>query len=185
MIAHSSTLIDRDRQVSENMKISTSHTTSESSTQKQELLEKLGGISELKSIMTEFYTRVFRDPMIGYLFQRQNIAHLIERETEWTARLLGASHLKYQGLSLREAHAKHPIRRGHFHRRNQILFEVLKHRNVAEDVIDYWMDHNQKMIGSILGTAQDATNCDKVSVTSQAMSNHGIILVQPGSNHES
>ena len=85
-----------------------------------DLMALAGGDEGLRALLTDFYDRVFRDPMIGYLFMGQDKARLIEREVEWTARLFGAE-VSYQGRPLREAHKRHPIRRGHFHRRNQIF----------------------------------------------------------------
>ena len=130
------------------------------------LIERLGGLEHLKKILTDFYSRIFKDPMIGYLFHKQDINRLIERELEWTARLFGDRTLSYQGRPLKDAHQKHPIRRGHFHRRNQILRQTLHAHQLDTELIDIWMKHSESMISTILGSAQYDPKCEQTSMDS-------------------
>jgi truncated hemoglobin YjbI len=128
------------------------------------LIERLGGLERLKEILTDFYHRVFKDPMIGYLFHNQEINRLIQRELEWTARLFGDRTLVYQGKPLKEAHQRHPIRRGHFFRRNQILHQTLLFHQLDADLIELWMKHSEAMINAILGRAQHDPRCEQTSM---------------------
>ena len=125
-------------------------------------LEELGGIEGLRSLMREFYDRVFADFMIGYLFVGQDKDRLIEREVEWSARLLGAP-VEYKGRSMAEAHRRHPIRRGHFHRRNQILRTLLIERESPEPIRERWLAHNERLATAILGPAVSDPRCERTS----------------------
>lgn len=125
-------------------------------------LSLAGGLDGLRAHLSEFYRRVFRDPMIGYLFMGQDQARLVERELEWTARAFGAE-LPYQGRPLRAAHAQHPIRRGHFFRRNQLLLDTLKERGAPEELIEEWMSHSRALEAAILGRAAGVEGCEVTS----------------------
>jgi truncated hemoglobin YjbI len=129
----------------------------------QENLYALLGADRLREILTIFYQEVFADVMIGYLFEKQDQAKLIQREWEWTARFLGAKEIEYQGENLASVHQKHPIRYGHFHRRNQILLKVLRRLQVDQKIIDFWMDHQKRMESTILGKAHGDVDCNQTA----------------------
>jgi hemoglobin len=125
------------------------------------LYEQLGGAAVLQTILEDFYRRVFADVMIGYLFAGQAPERLVRLESQFTARMLGATDVAYEGRGMRAAHAKHPIFRGHFHRRNKILEETLADHPVPEPVRTAWMAHARRLEAAILGAqaARQAT-CD-------------------------
>jgi hemoglobin len=104
-----------------------------------ELFAKIGH-AKLRTVITDFYARIFGDLMIGFLFEGKSRQHLIDREYEFTANLLGGD-VKYTGRPMREAHAKSPIFGGHFERRLQILRETLRDHAVDPDVQEVWIDH--------------------------------------------
>ena len=128
----------------------------------RDIVRLAGGLEGIRGHLTEFYQRVFKDPMIGYLFIGQDQDRLIEREVEWTARAFGAE-VPYEGRPLRQAHAKHPIRRGHFFRRNQILLDTLTSRGAPQALIDHWMEHSRALEASILGRAAGVAGCEVTS----------------------
>jgi hemoglobin len=104
-----------------------------------ELFDKIGA-DRLRAVITDFYDRIFRDVMIGFLFEGKDRARLIEKEYELTARLLGAG-VAYTGKPLREAHARSPILGGHFERRLEILRQTLAAHVVDAEVARVWLDH--------------------------------------------
>ena len=55
------------------------------------------GADKLRAVVTEFYARLFPDVMIGFMFQGKVRRHLIDREYELTAALLGAPDVTYIG----------------------------------------------------------------------------------------
>src|SRR5678810_974589 len=83
------------------------------------LYDRIGG-DRLRSVIAEFYRRVFADVMIGFMFQGKDRQHLIDREWELVAALLGAPGVTYTGRPMRAAHAQHAIFGGQFERRLQI-----------------------------------------------------------------
>ena len=88
------------------------------------LLERLGGMARLRTIIEDFYARVFDDVMIGFMFKGRDRARLVELEVQFTARAMGEN-VAYEGRGMRHAHASLPILIGHFQRRYQILVETL------------------------------------------------------------
>ena len=104
------------------------------------------GADALRAVIGAFYDRVLGDVMIGFMFE--DIArthgrdHLIEREWELIAALLGAPGVRYTGRPMRAAHARHTIFGGHFERRMQILRETLRDHAVDPEVQQAWLDHS-------------------------------------------
>ena len=120
------------------------------------------GEVKLRAVITEFYARVFPDVMIGFLFQGKDRARLIEKEYEFTARLLGAD-VPYTGRPMRAAHAQSPIFGGHFERRLQILRETMRDLDVDAEVARVWIDHSLALRPQI--TRDRGSECKDTTVT--------------------
>ncbi len=110
--------------------------------------ERIGG-DELRAVIADFYERVFRDVMIGFMFAGKDRAHLVAREWELVAALLGAPGVKYTGMPMRTAHAKHTVFGGHFDRRLQILRETMRDHAVAADIQRTWLAHSESLRAQI------------------------------------
>jgi hemoglobin len=122
------------------------------------LFERLGA-DRLRTILTDFYDRVFADPMIGFFFMRQDKARLIELEWQLTARILGAK-VPYHGRGMGAAHREHPIMRGHFMRRNQLLLDTLRDHAVPDAIAERWMQHAYDAERAIIGHQPRGPHCD-------------------------
>ena len=107
---------------------------------RRSLFDRIGA-ERLRAVLTDFYDRVFGDIMIGFMFQGKDRKHLVDREYELTAALLGAPGVTYTGRPMRTAHAQHTIFGGHLERRLQILRETLRDHDVDPDVQQAWIDH--------------------------------------------
>lgn len=125
-----------------------------------ELFAKIGEV-KLRAVMTDFYARIFSDVMIGFLFAGKSRQHLIDREYEFTAKLLGGD-VEYTGRPMRAAHAKSPIFGGHFERRLQILRETLRDHAVDADVQRVWIEHTLALRPQI--TSDKGSECKDTSV---------------------
>lgn len=119
------------------------------------------GEAKLREVISDFYSRVFGDVMIGFMFEGKNRQHLIDREYEFTASFLGGD-VKYTGRPMRTAHARTPIFGGHFERRLQILRETLHDNAVDPDVQQVWIDHTLALRPQI--TADKGSECKDTSV---------------------
>ena len=111
----------------------------------QTLFERAGGTPALLATVTTFYDAVLNDVMIGYLFIRADKSRLIEKEVELASSMLGAKHITYTGLSLKEAHASHRIFGGQFDRRLQLLRQAMSQHKLPQDVQDAWVSHTQAL----------------------------------------
>ena len=98
-------------------------------------LESLpGGAGTVKSVLADFYDRVFADVMIGFFFRDSDKQRLIDKETELIVGALGGD-AEYTGEPLRDVHARHPILGVHFLRRLQLLKETLADHHVPAAVM--------------------------------------------------
>jgi hemoglobin len=120
------------------------------------------GEAKLREVLTDFYDRVFRDVMIGFMFQGKDKQHLIEREYEMTAKMLGAN-VEYRGQPLRTAHARHTIFGGHFERRMQIMREAMADHDVDPEVRQIWIDHTNALRAQI--TRDQGSECKDTAET--------------------
>lgn len=129
-----------------------------------ELFAKIGE-HKLRAVVTDFYSRIFGDVMIGFLFEGKSRQHLIDREYEFTASFLGGD-VKYTGRPMRTAHAQSPIFGGHFERRLQILRETLRDNAVDPEVQRAWIDHTLALRDQI--TPDKGSECKDTSVVAGA-----------------
>ena len=129
---------------------------------KPRLIDSIGR-APLRAVIADFYDRVFPDVMIGFMFCGKDKGHLIEREYELVAALLGDD-IKYTGRPMRTAHAQHTIFGGHFERRLQILRETLRDHAVDPEVQQAWIDHTLSLRSQI--TRDKGSECATTAETS-------------------
>ena len=137
------------------------------------LFEKIGA-AKLRAVLEDFYTRVFGDVMIGFLFQGKDRARLVDKEYEFTAQLLGAD-VAYTGRPMRVAHAQSPIFGGQFERRLQILRETLRDHGVAPEVTTAWIEHSQALRPQI--TRDRGSECEDTAVVAPKLA---VVATPPG-----
>lgn len=101
--------------------------------------EAIGGEPKIRAILDDLYTRLFDDPIVGFLFAGHDKAHLVAMQTVFTRRLLGDRTAVYAGKSIPEAHAALPILPGHFDRRHHLLREVLEAHAVPDFPREFWL----------------------------------------------
>jgi hemoglobin len=114
---------------------------------------------QLRILFVDFYNRVFDDTMIGFLFHGKDKQRLIDKEVEFTQRILGED-VPYTGRGMRQAHAKVPVLGGHFDRRMQILRDVLTDHNVSESIQTPWLKHTASLRSIITDDPSSACNHD-------------------------
>ncbi|CAN5589509.1 hypothetical protein BH11MYX1_BH11MYX1_42800 [soil metagenome] len=126
-----------------------------------ELYAKIGP-EKLRAVVIDFYSRIFGDLMIGFLFEGKDRGRLIEKEWELAATFLGAPDVTYTGRPMRTAHANSPIFGGHFERRLQILRETMRDNQVHPDVQQVWIEHTQALRSQI--TRDKGSECKDTTV---------------------
>ena len=124
----------------------------------QTLYDKIGA-DKLRAVITDFYSRVFDDVMIGFLFIGKDRQRLIAKEVEFAANFLGAD-IRYTGKPIRVAHARVPIMGGHFDRRLQILKETFADHDIDPDVREAWIGHTVALRSQVTDDA--ASECTDV-----------------------
>lgn len=100
--------------------------------------ERAGGEAAIRELVSKLYEKLFDDLMVGFLFQGHDRARIIEQQTIFTSRMLGAD-VVYTGKPLPEAHAQSPILPAHFDRRHLLLRQVLEASTLDPSVKDAWL----------------------------------------------
>lgn len=111
--------------------------------------EAAGGLDGIRSVVADFYDRLFSDVMVGFFFHGHDKGELTERQTQLVARALGGD-VVYEGRPIREAHAGLPILPGHFDRRHRILAETLADHGVDGAARDAWLSFDRRLRPLIL-----------------------------------
>ena len=91
------------------------------------------GEAGVRAVLQALYDRMFVDPMVGFLFEGKDKAHIVKEQVALTCAFLGGPQ-RYAGKPLPEAHAALPLLPGHFDRRHHLLGQVLEALGVPEDV---------------------------------------------------
>jgi truncated hemoglobin YjbI len=119
------------------------------------LYEAIGGEAKVRAVLQALYDRLFVDPIIGFLFEGKDKAHIVEQQLAFTCRFLGGPH-EYRGLPLPRAHAELPLLPGHFDRRHRLLAQVLDEQDVPIEVKRVWLQIDDALRMSVLASAEEA-----------------------------
>jgi hemoglobin len=119
------------------------------------LYEAVGGEGAVRSVLSSLYDRLFVDPMVGFLFESKDRAHIVEQQLAFTCRFLGGPQ-RYDGKALPAAHAALPLLPGHFDRRHHLLEIVLDEHGVPDEVKRAWLRIDESLRSSVLSAGQDA-----------------------------
>jgi truncated hemoglobin YjbI len=109
------------------------------------LIEECGGEAALKTLLRDFYDRIFDDVIIGFLFANSDKEALIESQFDYVTSVLGDRSGSYDGPTIRAAHQNLPILGGQFDRRHMLLKVVLLEYGVPEHVMDAWLELDQSL----------------------------------------
>jgi hemoglobin len=117
--------------------------------------EAMGGEARVRAVLSALYDRLFDDPMVGFLFEGKDKAHIVEQQVAFTCRFLGGPQT-YDGMPLPKAHAKLPLLPGHFNRRHWLLAQVLDEHAVPADAKRAWLQIDEALKPSVLASAEEA-----------------------------
>lgn len=117
--------------------------------------EAIGGEAGVRAVLRDLYDRLFVDPIVGFLFEGKDRAHIVEAQVAFTSAFLGGPG-RYTGKPLPEAHAHLPLLAGHFDRRHWLLAEVLRAHGVPEEVRAAWLRIDESLRPSVLAAGEAA-----------------------------
>jgi truncated hemoglobin YjbI len=117
--------------------------------------EQIGGEPAVRAVLQTLYDQLFVDPIVGFLFEGKDEAHLVEQQLAFTCRFLGGPQ-RYTGKPLPEAHAALPLLPGHFDRRRRLLVLALERHQVPAEVQQAWLEIDESLRGSVLAAGAPA-----------------------------
>ncbi len=120
------------------------------------LPEQVGGEERLRALVSDFYRRLFDDPIIGFLFQDHDPERLVEMQIEYLRARLGDEEVDYTGEPIRHAHRDLPITVGHFDRRHEILRKVLDDWEVDGVAREAWLELDSALRDLVVRTGGEA-----------------------------
>jgi len=116
---------------------------------------ELLGEEKIRVLLQALYDQLFVDPMVGFLFEGKDKAHIVAQQVVFTCRFLGGPQ-RYTGKPLPEAHAALPLLPGHFDRRHHVLRSLLEEHGVPDDVKRAWLDIDESLRPSVLAAGEEA-----------------------------
>jgi len=116
---------------------------------------ELLGEEKIRVLLQALYDQLFVDPMVGFLFEGKDKAHIVAQQVVFTCRFLGGPQ-RYTGKPLPEAHASLPLLPGHFDRRHHVLRTLLEQHGVPDDVKRAWLDIDESLRPSVLAAGEEA-----------------------------
>lgn len=123
---------------------------------KESLFDQIGE-EKIRSSIKSFYEKAFKDPMISHFFFGKDINHLIEMQFLFSASMLGSSKYTYSGKPMKKAHTGLPFKTPHFNRRKILLRETLLENNVNKDLVEAWLNLEEKFRPLIVTDSGDCS----------------------------
>jgi hemoglobin len=114
-----------------------------------------GGEPAVRAVVQELYDRLFDDPMVSFLFEGKDKAHLVAQQVRFTSGFLGGP-FAYDGKPLPEAHARLPLLPGHFDRRHHLLRLILEKHAVPKRAAEEWLRVDEALRGSVVKSGEHA-----------------------------
>lgn len=100
----------------------------------QSLYDKFGGEETIKAVVDTFYDIMMKDDEVNHFFSETNMKKQRQHQSNFISFVLGGPK-KYDGKSMREAHAHLKLTDKEFNIVAQHLTEALKHHGVGDDDI--------------------------------------------------
>jgi truncated hemoglobin YjbI len=117
--------------------------------------DAIGGEPGVRAVLQALYDRLFVDPIVGFLFDGKDKAHIVEQQLAFTCGFLGGPQ-RYTGKPLPEAHASLPLLPGHFDRRHYLLEQVLAEQRVPAEAAAVWLRIDESLRPSVLAAGDEA-----------------------------
>ena len=101
----------------------------------ESLYHRLGGFKFVHRILSDFYDRVLEDDDLSPYFEKTDMAHLIDHQTQFFATILGGP-ASYTDEQLRNIHVRMGIKDRHFSLVVDLLGDTLEDHELEQEHID-------------------------------------------------
>jgi hemoglobin len=108
------------------------------------LFERYGGYDTFARVVEAFYRSVLREPTLQPYFEGVHMPRLMDHQTKFLAMALGGP-ARYEGASLKAAHARLKIADRDFDLVAELLVEALEDAGMAKEDVD-------QVVEIVLGT---------------------------------
>ena len=105
--------------------------------------DQLGGFSNVRKIVIEFYNRVLDEDELTPYFAKTNMEKQIDHQTKFISMLLGGP-ASFSDIHLENVHIKLNITNDHFELIKELITETLEDFDLDEKHVDYISDEFEK-----------------------------------------
>lgn len=116
------------------------------------LYQELGS-QTIREVITKFYSMALTDVLIGHFFFNKDLETLIERQFEFTSRMLGDEKMVYHGKPVPEAHRPFFIGEPHYKRRQVLLRQAMTESGVESSTQEQWIAREDILKPMVIGQA--------------------------------
>ncbi|WP_225336490.1 group I truncated hemoglobin [Halomicrobium urmianum] len=107
--------------------------------QAQSIYERIGGRDGVEAVVSDFYDRVFDDPLLEPYFEDTDREALYAHQVQFISTVAGGP-VSYDGADMQQAHEGMGISDEAFDRVATYLAEALRENDVTEDDVDAIID---------------------------------------------
>ena len=97
----------------------------------ESLYDQLGGFSEVRKLVSDFYDRVLDEEDVAPFFRDTDMANLIDHQTKFWAALLGGP-VSYTDKQMEKIHASMGIQDHHFDLIVDLVLETLEDHDIED-----------------------------------------------------
>jgi hemoglobin len=119
-----------------------------------DFISQVGGAQRLRAIVEDLYERILADPIIGFMFDEDEIDRIIDRQTQYLMKHLGDGSTTYEGEPIRKAHQDLPITSGHADRRHQLVEETLDDWEMPASARQAWLELDASLRDLVVRTGE-------------------------------
>ncbi|WP_248896993.1 group I truncated hemoglobin [Haloplanus halobius] len=119
-------------------------------TESQSLYAKIGGREAVEAVVSDFYDRVFADPLLEPYFDGIDREALYSHQVQFISAVAGGP-VSYDGADMQQAHEGMGITEDAFDRVALYLTEALEENGVAEDDIETIIEQVAGLESDIVG----------------------------------
>jgi hemoglobin len=107
------------------------------------IYDQLGGFSNVRKIVIEFYNRVLDEEELSPYFAETNMERMIDHQTKFISMILGGP-ASFSDTHLKNVHINLSITNDHFELIKEVIIETLEDFDLDEEHVGYVSDEFEK-----------------------------------------